>query len=90
MFYCFFRKLNIVIMINVGKSITTKNTLYTIWPTAVVCCRSVCKYQTCLILVLDIGSWPTVKKSVVKLADSGLESADSSIKSNADPAKRGV
>ena len=37
--------------------------------------------------MFDTGSRPTVMKSMVELADSGLESADFSADSNADPAK---
>ena len=37
-----------------------------------------------------IGSRPVIMKSVVESGDSGLESADSSIDSNADLAKCGL
>ena len=37
-----------------------------------------------------IGSQPTLRKSVVESANSGLESADSSADSKADPAKVSV
>ena len=37
--------------------------------------------------MFDTGSGPTVMKSVVESADSGLELANDSTDSNADPAK---
>ena len=40
--------------------------------------------------MFNTGSWPTIMKSVVESADSGLESACSSADSFADPAKDGV
>ena len=40
--------------------------------------------------MFNIGSQPTLMKSVVELGDSRLELADSSSNFNADPAKDGV
>ena len=40
--------------------------------------------------MFDTGSRPTVMKSVVELANSGLESADFSANCNADPTKVGL
>ena len=37
--------------------------------------------------MFNIGSWLTVMESVVESADSGLEAADYSADSNANPAK---
>ena len=40
--------------------------------------------------MFNTGRRPTIIKSVVELADSGLESADSKASSNADSVKDGV
>ena len=40
--------------------------------------------------MFNIGSWPTVMKSVVESANSGLESANFNADSNADPEKKSL